>query len=297
VTDVEGNPLDVAVVEAIPMSTNTWISYPTITAADGSYSLRGLPADKYMVMARGPYHAGVFYEGVYDPSQATVLAVSSEPVTGIDFALPPIYYAYAGDDRSAAPGSQSIRGNVIDEAGNPVVGAFVYVLDDAGNVLGQTRTGSDGTYLVSGVNPTGNLHVQVSMPGYETQFNGGASNLTDSEKVEWNSGGSEVNFTLAPGQATDTEEDGRPESFRLLGAYPNPFNPTVNIRFEVPQVTHVRLAVFDVLGREVATLMDETVAAGSYTVPFTAMDLPSGLYLYRVWAGSGVLTGSMTLMK
>ncbi len=298
VTDKEGNALQVAVVEAIPMSAETSDrSFPTITAEDGTFALRGLPEDKYIVFARGPFHAAVFYDGVFDLAQASVISVTAEPVEGVDFVLPPIYYAYAGDDRSAAPGSMSIHGTVSDEAGNAVAGALVYVMDDHGNALGYTRTGTDGSYQVNGLNPAGNVHIQVSMPGYLTQFNGGADNLGDAESVEWKAGSSEVNFTLATGQATDTEDPARPQTFRLLGAYPNPFNPSVNIRFELPESSVVRVAVFDLLGREVAMVLDEPLSAGSHTVPFTANGLPSGIYLYRVRAGDGVLTGSMTLMK
>lgn len=84
--------------------------------------------------------------------------------------------------------------------------------------------------------------------------------------------------------ATAVEDDphaGVPQGFRLHAAYPNPFNPETVIPFDVPQGTHVRLEVFNVLGQVVATLVDEERAAGSYRAVFDPAGLPSGPYLAR----------------
>ncbi len=87
-----------------------------------------------------------------------------------------------------------------------------------------------------------------------------------------------------------------PDGFEL-GAYPNPFNPTTQIAYAVPEGAHVRLAVYDLLGREVALLVDRRQAAGRYEVTFEASHLPSGVYLYRIEAGAFAKTGRMTLAK
>jgi hypothetical protein len=86
-------------------------------------------------------------------------------------------------------------------------------------------------------------------------------------------------------------------SITLDQNYPNPFNPTTNISFNLPQASHATLQVFDMLGRNVATVVDQTMAAGSHTVNFTATDLPSGIYIYRLQAGNEVRTRVLTLMK
>jgi hypothetical protein len=80
-------------------------------------------------------------------------------------------------------------------------------------------------------------------------------------------------------------------------AYPNPFNPTTTLRFTLPAAADVRLEVFDLLGRRVATLVDGPLDAGTHAVPFDAAHLPSGTYLYRMQAGGAVLTQRMTLVK
>lgn len=88
-----------------------------------------------------------------------------------------------------------------------------------------------------------------------------------------------------------------PEQYVLHQNYPNPFNPSTMIQFEIPMASHVSLKVFDVLGRELATLVDDTRAAGRYTVGFDASGLSSGVYLYRLYAGGVSLTRRMLLLR
>ena len=95
------------------------------------------------------------------------------------------------------------------------------------------------------------------------------------------------------------DEPELPEAYALAQNYPNPFNPSTNIRFQLPQAEQVTLRVFDVLGREVAALLDNTsLGGGEHTVRFDASRLTSGVYLYRLEAGSSfVQTRRMVLAK
>ncbi len=88
-----------------------------------------------------------------------------------------------------------------------------------------------------------------------------------------------------------------PTEYRLEQNYPNPFNPTTTIRFALPQSSKITLQVFDVLGREVATLADERMEIGEHKIIFDARGLPSGLYLYRLQAGSFVQQRKAALIK
>ena len=90
---------------------------------------------------------------------------------------------------------------------------------------------------------------------------------------------------------------GVPKSFELSQNYPNPFNPTTNIEFTVPKSGMVRLEIANLLGQQVAMLVDQTMSAGRYVVQFNAANFPSGLYLYRLTAGSTVMTRKMMLVK
>ena len=93
------------------------------------------------------------------------------------------------------------------------------------------------------------------------------------------------------------ETDGPPGSFALLDAYPNPFNPSTTIRYELPEQAHVVLKVFSVVGAEVATLADEVQEAGRRSVVFEAGGLASGVYLYRLSVGGFVQTRKMLLLQ
>jgi uncharacterized repeat protein (TIGR01451 family) len=105
-------------------------------------------------------------------------------------------------------------------------------------------------------------------------------------------------MALAASVATGSEAEGDlPSEFRLQNNYPNPFNPTTTIAFDLPESVKVRLAVFDLLGRQVALLVDGVTAAGSHEVTFQAGSLPSGMYLYRLQTDARVLTQTMTLIK
>jgi hypothetical protein len=104
--------------------------------------------------------------------------------------------------------------------------------------------------------------------------------------------------TLRPDGVASTERSTeRPTRFELAQNYPNPFNPSTIIAYTLPVASEVSLKVFDILGREVATLVSGRQAAGRYQVPFTATGLSSGMYFYRLQAGSFVETKKMMLVK
>ncbi|NNE47623.1 MAG: T9SS type A sorting domain-containing protein [Rhodothermales bacterium] len=93
------------------------------------------------------------------------------------------------------------------------------------------------------------------------------------------------------------EEFEVPGEFALGQNYPNPFNPSTTIQYNIPAASVVSVQVFDMLGRNVATLVDGQVAAGTHTVSFDARNLASGVYLYRLEAAGNVINRSMMLLK
>jgi cyanophycinase-like exopeptidase len=88
-----------------------------------------------------------------------------------------------------------------------------------------------------------------------------------------------------------------PASYSLLQNYPNPFNPATVIPYELPASGDVRLTVYDMLGREVAVLVNERRGPGRYEAVFHAAELASGVYLYRLTAGGFVQTRRMALVR
>jgi hypothetical protein len=95
----------------------------------------------------------------------------------------------------------------------------------------------------------------------------------------------------------DTKTADVPKIYALKQNYPNPFNPTTNIRFDLPKDSDVNLVVYDLMGREVAKLVNNRLNAGYYTINFNAANLPSGVYIYRLKAGDFVSTKKLMLLK
>lgn len=101
------------------------------------------------------------------------------------------------------------------------------------------------------------------------------------------------------GQTSGVDHNGdqKVRTYGLSQNYPNPFNPSTVINFEIPQASKVSLRVYDMLGKEVATLVDGYKEMGRYSVQFNAKDLPSGMYIYEIRANSFIRSGKMLLLK
>jgi hypothetical protein len=88
-----------------------------------------------------------------------------------------------------------------------------------------------------------------------------------------------------------------PLSFNLAQNYPNPFNPSTNIKYSVPEAGNVKLSVYNLVGEEVAILVNGFSQAGTFDVTFDASNLPSGVYLYKLQSANSVQTRKMMLLK
>jgi hypothetical protein len=100
-----------------------------------------------------------------------------------------------------------------------------------------------------------------------------------------------------PGATAVSQQSAVVKDFALRQNYPNPFNPSTRIEFSVPKSTFVTVKVFNLLGEEDATLVSREFNAGRYTVDWNASNAPTGVYFYRLTAGSFVDTKRMMLMK
>jgi hypothetical protein len=114
-----------------------------------------------------------------------------------------------------------------------------------------------------------------------------AGGVSANRVARWNSGTSRVE------QLSPTA----PKTFLLEQNYPNPFNPSTTIRYQLPVASEVKLEVYDVLGKKIATLVNERQSAGSYQVVWNASGLSSGTYFYRLQAGTFVETKKMIMVK
>jgi hypothetical protein len=99
------------------------------------------------------------------------------------------------------------------------------------------------------------------------------------------------------GIRNETDGNAVPKEYALLQNYPNPFNPNTTIKYQVPELNFISLKVYDVLGSEIVTLVNEEKSIGNYEVEFDALKFPSGVYFYKIQAGSFIETKKMVLMK
>jgi len=88
-----------------------------------------------------------------------------------------------------------------------------------------------------------------------------------------------------------------PTEYKLNNNYPNPFNPSTIIRYSIPEVSFTSIKIYDALGKEVSSLVNESKSAGTYEVEFNASNLSSGIYYYTLQVGSFTQTKKMILIK
>jgi hypothetical protein len=97
--------------------------------------------------------------------------------------------------------------------------------------------------------------------------------------------------------SVNTSQDASPHTFTLSQNYPNPFNPSTTIDYSIPKESFVTIKVYDLLGRELTTLVNEEKSAGNYNVSFNAGNLSSGIYFYRMHADNFIQTKKLVLIR
>jgi N-acetyl-anhydromuramyl-L-alanine amidase AmpD len=206
-------------------------------------------------------------------------------------------YKFTGESGGVVRVYNSSKLNVTDADGN--IGLWIYG-DLSGNQLEFWFYNPDNYIVNLGpVNWYGWKFISYpisSVPGTNKQFHSIVLRQTRGADLE-----GEIYFDdLQRGGKITTanfEKEPIPQNFALHQNYPNPFNSTTIITFEIPEKSHVKLAVYDILGREVKTLIDQNLEPGKYKVNFDANDLPSGVYFYTLKAPKFVKTNKMLLIK
>ncbi len=190
-----------------------------------------------------------------------------------------ILYASAGANMIPAPIITSATGTSVSGTAIPNATIEFYTdAEDEGQMFqGETRSGSDGHFNWTGV------------------IAGPLPNIT---ALAINAEGSTSPFSSA--FTTAVEEPpmvSMPSLFSLEQNYPNPFNPETIISYTIPSTSRVRLTVHDILGQEVAVLVDEVKQPGVYQAIFNGVNCPSGLHFYTLEAGGNIIMRKMMLLK
>jgi len=191
------------------------------------------------------------------------------------------FYTMAGNDTTNDPGFPA---------------AVLSQIDSIIKYATYTRTGQLGTYLWY-FNPNGHLFP----PAWPLPENLAYSNTT--MQHEGTDGFALGDLNWFPSQKASFTLTGVAESiplpveFDLAQNYPNPFNPSTTISYSIPKAANVQLKVFNVLGQEVATLVNGTVTAGVHSIVFDASHLASGVYIYRVTGAGFSDAKKMMLIK
>ncbi len=175
------------------------------------------------------------------------------------------YYVIGSSKQSAAAGSEDIV--VLSLRGNGTLRAKYHI----------SNNGTDCGYDLA-TDYNGNLYITGFLAGLPTTHRV----ISNMVCAKYGTG------SFMPGNITGVTnlETAPPNSFALNQNFPNPFNPSTTIRFDVGQASNVRISIYDVLGREVMTPVNEYMNQGSYEISLSMSSLASGLYFYRMTAGS-----------
>ncbi len=261
--------------------------YSTITDSLGNYTFSHLYPGSYILLAipEKDYEPTFFRnDGMQTlkwKDADSVVVNSSGIVSGINFTL-------VADTDS---GADMVSGTLRDNSGNPVSGAFVFALDNNQQISAYGISDQNGNYIIAGLVP-GSYNITADKYGY-------TSNQTSNVSLDYNGNyTSSASFTMSPVDVTSINTtSGTVSNYQLYQNYPNPFNPTTMIKFSVPVASRVTLKVYNVLGSEVATLVNGEKPVGNYSVSFNGSNLASGVYFYQLKAGSFVQTKKLVLLK
>jgi hypothetical protein len=279
-----GTPIVIGVAPGNSTSVND-----TIT----SFTLTLTPGEKYVAVANGVLNPGSFASNPDGRSTAfTLLIKTAAQETGsggnVEFAV-----VHGSTDAPTvdvvARGVATLVNNAAysDITGYIAVPPSIYTLDvkDSSGTVTVASFSADLSSLANGaavVFASGFLTPSANQNGPAFGLYAALANGT----------------VVAFGPATSvTLDETLPEEFSLSQNYPNPFNPSTRIRFAIPARTDVRLAVYDLLGKEVALLVDEVRNEGGYEVEFAGTGLASGVYYYTLRTGGAAETRTMILMK
>ena len=257
-----------------------------IDTLTGIYSFTNLEPGQYILLAEGRGYVPSFfkYDGstTMDPRNAdSVVVTETSLVTGINFNL--LIHA-------PRVGGGFVFGIVKGNDGSTLPGTLNFITDASGNFVDYSVTDLDGSYMIGSVD-AGSYTMVSTLASFQ--------NAQKTLSVDYSSNSTlNVDISLTPNSTTGVNDKTTViNSFDLKQNYPNPFNPSTIISYQIPQNSFVTLKIYNILGNEVATLVNEQQTAGNYNFNFKANNLASGVYIYKLTAGSFTAVRKLTLLK
>ncbi|MBN1543108.1 carboxypeptidase regulatory-like domain-containing protein [candidate division KSB1 bacterium] len=283
-----GSPIEGALLLAMPATFGR--PQRTLSAADGSYEINGLRPGIYYVICRAKGYIGEYYDDAHHWFDGEPIPVQEQQaVSGIDFSLIP-----------QPRGAYWISGNVNNDSGTPIEGVLI-VASEGDQVIAATVSDEDGSFLFDEM-PVGNYILTASLPNTQETSNGTETGIQVGDGVSV----FDAEITLIQSTTGMDNEVILPAVFSLEQNHPNPFNPTTEIAFALPENARVSLTIYNILGQPVKNLYSGSLEAGSHSLSWDGRNerdlaVPSGVYFYRFQAASaaGVFqqTRRMILMK
>ncbi len=288
--DANGNPVPFENLEIKWSSTNGGTFSSEVTNTDAN----GLATTNFTVSNNGGTEHII---SVKDNSNPKSLVGNSEPI--IVNAGTPTQYIVTANNYNPKPGKNvKLTAQLADEAGGGIAikgKQLTWSSTNGGKFkYSTTETDKSGTSenKLKVSNVPGTMHRVTVTDNSNPPFIGNSNDII----VQISGSG------IASGKIVDDEFEIEyveeiPENFSLMQNYPNPFNPITYINYQLPEAAMVSLVVYDVLGSEVANLVNGVKSAGYYQVMFDGSNLPSGVYFYRLQAGTFSETKKLILMK
>lgn len=253
------------------------------------------PLDSGVQITNGPPGDVVFYEGLLDNPPGSIGWGLGQDENGNNHDLSSLTTIPSGTGWLAA---------YIEGTAPPVVFTFETPVYQVGSFVESGQSPGDGPIILEafdvGGASLGSVSVETDGVFYDNELDSwiGLSSDFAIGSVAFHQlifVLDDLTFESTP--PTGIEGDGLPATFALIGAYPNPFNPSTTVQYYTPESVNVRLEVFDLLGRPVELLVDGRVGAGSHSVQWDAANVASGAYLVRMQAGDFVQVQRLTLLK
>jgi len=276
--DAQNNPIGFASTRSTNTDNNGEFVFEKV--ANGSYYLQAIPLKEFM-----PAYYSSKDCGVKEVKLAEQIVVKNEEtIKGLLVCVKDIRVSGGG----------KISGKISEANGNPLDGVVVFAESQNGDENSYAISDANGAYEISDLS-VGVYNVSADKLGFVSASTTNA--VIDYAKNAFNAS---VDLTMPKNSTTDVENQNEiPTGYALNQNYPNPFNPETTISYQIPSAGFVTLKVYDVLGNEIAALVNEHKQAGTYNSQFSIVNykLSSGIYFYRLTSGNYSEVKKMMLIK